>query len=54
MKLIVPSDPRGSYLRMIIQTPDNIKSFEKYLNRLKISGIAIPGYLEKKINIMLQ
>ena len=43
-----------SYLRMFARTSDNSKSFEKYLNRLKTSGIAIPAYLEKKINTMLQ
>lgn len=43
-----------SYLRMFARTSDNSKSFEKYLNRLKTSGIAIPDYLEKKINLMLQ
>ena len=43
-----------SYLRMFARTSDNSKSFEKYLNRLRTSGIAIPDYLEKKINLMLQ
>jgi hypothetical protein len=43
-----------SYLRMFARTSDNSKSFEKYLNRLKTSGVAIPAYLEKKINLMLQ
>ncbi len=43
-----------SYLRMFARTSDNSKSFEKYLLRLKTSGVAIPRHLEKKINMMLQ
>ncbi len=43
-----------SYLRVLAASSDTRKSFEKYLTRLKTSGVVIPDEMMRRIEMLLQ
>lgn len=43
-----------SYLRVLAASSDTRKSFEKYITRLKTTGVVIPEAMQKRIETLLQ